>query len=208
MSTRRSAAGTSSTPPGAWTKILVILAVVGGGVGYAALNWRTWFPKAAELGEATFAEVDRVARSGQRAAELQEAVEDLSAELPHLAPQTIRLIVSRNTTGTLLAADVFAIAGDATDRGFATLTSDEARELDELGTALHDALGSLERERLRDYARTRARRVVFPEEHAHALALVARGTRAMPAEKRQRMQGLLAKAITAGLGPPPADPAP
>jgi hypothetical protein len=190
----------------AWasTKILLVIAIAVGSTVYAAVNWRIWFPKAAELGEATFTELDRVARSAERAAQQQRAVEELSAELPHLAPETIRLILSRSPSGVLEASVVFEIAGDATDRGFAALTSEEAREVDELGIALHDGLGPLERERLRDYANIRARRVVFAEEHAHALALVARGARILPAEKRARLQGLLSKAISAGLDPPPA----
>jgi len=190
----------------AWalTKILLVIAIAVGSSVYAAVNWRTWFPKAAELGEETFTEFDRVARSAERAAQQQQAVEELSAELPHLAPETIRLILSRSPNGVLEAPAVFEIAGDATDRGLAALASEEAREVDELGIALQDGLGPLERERLRDYAKIRTRRVVFTEEHAHALALVARGARTLPAEKRARLQELLSKAISAGLDPPPA----
>lgn len=190
----------------AWasTKILLVIAIAVGSTVYAAVDWRTWFPKAAELGEATFTELDRVAMSAERAAQQQRAVEELSAELPHLAPETIRLILSRSPSGVLEAPAVFEIAGDATDRGLAALTSEEAREVDELGIALQGGLGPLERERLRDYAKIRTRRVVFTEEHAHALALVARGARTLPAEKRAHLQGLLSKAISAGLDPPPA----
>jgi len=188
----------------AWAKVLALIAVVVGGAGFAVVKWRTWFPTAAELGEATFTEVDRVARSRERAAAQQRAVEQLSGELPHLAPETIRLILSRSPLGVLEAREVFAIAGDATDRGFGTLTAEEATELDALGTKLHEGLGPLERERLRSYGLTRARRLVFVEEHGFARALVARGAMAMPPEDRARLQGLLAKAIAAGLGPPPA----
>jgi hypothetical protein len=182
----------------------VMIAIVAGGAVFAVVKWRTWFPTAAELGEATFTEVDRVARSRERAAEQQRAVEQLTGELPHLAPETIRLILSRSPTGVLDARDVFAIAGDATDRGFGTLTAEEATELDALGSELHERLGPLEREQLRDYGLTRARRLVFVEEHGFARVLVARGAQAMPPEDRARLQQLLAKAIAAGLGPPPS----
>jgi hypothetical protein len=188
----------------AWAKVLAVVAILAGAAVFAVVNWRTWFPTAAELGEATFTEVDRVAKSGERAAEQQRAVEELTGELPHLAPETIRLILSHSPTGVLEAREVFAIAGDATDRGFGTLSAEEAAELDALGMELHEGLGPLEREQLRDYGLTRARRLVFVEEHGYGLALVARGARTMPPERRARLQGLLAKAIAAGLGPPPS----
>ena len=61
-----------------------------------------------------------------------------------------------------------------------------------------ESMSDAQREQLEAYARTRARRIVFAEEHVHALALVARGARTLPPERRERLQVLLAKAIAAG----------
>ena len=170
------------------------------------MNWRTWFPTAAELGEATFTEVDRVAKAGERAEQLQQAVDAAGPELPHLGPETIRLVLLSNPTGLPVPSEAFRISGDAIDRGLGTLTVTEANELEQLLAQLRDGLGPLEREQLEGYAQTRARRIVFPAEHAHALALVARGTQTLPAESRRRLQALLGKAIAAGLGPPALPP--
>jgi hypothetical protein len=186
----------------AWAKLLMIVGLVGAVAAFATLNWRTWFPKAAEIGEATFTEVDRVARSAERAEELRKAVEEASPQLPHLAPRTIRLVMSSSTTALPEPSEVFRIAGEAADRGLGTLSVEEARELEALRGELSDGLGPLEQEQLEGYARTRARRIVFAEEHTHALALVARGARTLPPERRERLQEILAKAIAAGLGPP------
>ena len=195
----------------AWTKSLLLLGVAAAIVVFAVVNWRTWFPTAAELGEATFTEVDRVAKSGERAEQLQQAVDAAVPELPHLGPETIRLVLSSNPTGLPVPSEAFRIAGDAADRGLGTLTVGEANELEDLRVRLRDGLGPLEREQLEGYAQTRARRIVFPAEHAHALALVARGTRTLPPESRTRLQALLGKAIAAGIGSrrlPPRAPCP
>ena len=175
----------------AWAKVLVMLAVVVGGVAFAVAKWQTWFPTAAELGEATFTEVDRVARSRERAAEQQRALEQLTGELPHLAPETIRLILSRSPTGVLEAQEVFAIAGDATDRGFGTLTAEEATELDALGSELHERLGPLEREQLRDYAL-----------HPRPAPRLRRGARLRPGPRRPRRPGHASRAPGPPAGPP------
>jgi hypothetical protein len=189
-----------------WTKRIVLVGgVVTGGV-LVALNWQAWFPRAAELGQRVFTEVDRQARSSRRTEEQQQALREATERLPHLAPETIRLVLSASDSRTLDPPEVFQLASEAADRGLQALTPAEAAELRALQ---HELLGHLrppERARVDEYDRARSRRVVFSFENPHVLELVARGARAMPPRSLERLRTLLGKAVAAGLGIPAASP--
>jgi hypothetical protein len=184
-----------------WTKRIVVLGgLVTGGV-LAVLNWDTWFPRAAEVGHMAFTEIDRQLGGDRRAREQQQALSDAAERLPHLAPATIRLVLSTSDSGVLEPPEVFQLASEAADRGQKALTPSEAAELRTLQNELLGHLRPPERARVAEYDRARAYRVVFPFENPHALELVARGARAMPARSRERLQELLGKAVAAGLAP-------
>ncbi len=182
-----------------WTKRVVLVGVLVVGGALAALRWETWLPRAAELGQEVFTGIDRWARSGQTTQEQQRALSEATGRLPHLAPETIRLVLSTSDTGVLDPPEVFQLATEAADRGLRALTPAEAAELRELQSELLGNLRPPERARLAEYDRARSRRVVFPFENPHALELVARGARAMSPPSRERLQALLGKAVAAGL---------
>jgi hypothetical protein len=189
-----------------WAKRVVLMGTLVTGGVLAALNWQTWFPRAAELGQTVFTEIDRRARSGERSEEEQRALREATERLPQLAPETIRLLLSAGDGRPLDPPEVFQLASEAADRGVPSLTPAEATELRALQ---HELLGHLrppERARVAEYDRARSQRVVFPFENPHALELVARGALAMPAPSRERLQVLLGKAVAAGLGVPAASP--
>jgi hypothetical protein len=189
-----------------WTKRIVLVGgVVTVGV-LAALNWETWFPRTAELGQTLFTEIDRQAHSSQRAREREQSLANAVERCPHLSPATIRLVLSTSSEDLLEPPEVFQVAAEAADRGISTLAPAEAEELRGLQRQLAAHLRPPQRARLADYNRARANRVVFPFENPHALDLVAQGARAMPAASRARLQELLGRAVAAGLGPPPAPP--
>jgi hypothetical protein len=187
-------------------RVALVVALVTGGV-VAARNWETWFPRAAQLGQTVFTEIDRKARSGQRADEEQRALRAATERLPHLAPETIRLVLSASG-GVLDPPEVFQLASEATDRGQRALTAAEAAELRALQRELLHNLRPPERARVAEYERARASRVVFPFENPHVLELVGRGARAMPPPSRERLQALLGRAVAAGLGIPASSPGP
>jgi hypothetical protein len=155
-----------------------------------------------------FTQIDRQVLSRERAEQQRRALADAFLRLPELAPETIELIFSRSPTGVADAGDVFQIAREAADRGLAALTPVEAEELRELARELLAALSRTEAERVREYDRTRARRVIFPFENPHVMELVARGARALPVERRERLQALTYKAVAAGIDLPEATGAP
>ena len=158
------------------------------------------------MGQTVFTEIDRQAHSGQRAREQEQALSDATERLPHLAPETIRLVLSTSSSGVLDPPEVFQLASEAADRGRSALTPAEAAELQALQRELLAHLRPPERARVAEYDRARSQRVVFPFENPHALELVARGARAMPSASRERLQALLGKAVAAGLGASAASP--
>jgi hypothetical protein len=182
-----------------WAKrVFLVGALVAAGV-VAALNWESWFPRAAEMGQTVFTEIDRQARSGRTAREREQALTEAIERLPHLAPATVRLVLSTASSGVLDPPEVFQLANEAADRGRRTLAPAEAAELRVLQHELLSHLRPPERARLAEYDRARANRVVFPFENPHALEIVARGARAMSPATRERLQALLGKAVAAGL---------
>ena len=185
-----------------WTKRLLITGALVAGVGYAALEREAWFPRAADIGQRLFDQVDGwlSGRKEQQRVALADAVE----RLPALAPASIRLIFSRSTTGMMEVGEVFQTAREAADRGLATLTPAESQELQALEQELLSKLSRREAEAVREYDRTRVRRVIFPFENAPVMNLVAVGARGLPLERRQRLQALSHKAVAAGLDLPEA----
>jgi len=181
---------------------LVRAALVGGLVAggvLAVLRWETWFPRAAEVGQTVFNEIDRRARSRERSEEFQQALGEAAGRLPHLAPETIGLVLSSSEGPLPDPPTVFQLANEAADRGLPALTPEEAAELEALRGELLGHLRPPERARLQDYERARATRAVFPFENPPALELVARGARAMPPPRLERLQAIYGKAVAAGL---------
>jgi hypothetical protein len=187
-----------------WTVRIVLLGGLVAGGALAALNWRSWFPRAAEVGQSMFAEVDRQAHARQAARDRERALSEAAERLPHLAPATIQLVLSTNDNRVLEPPEVFQLAEEAADRGQGALAPPEAAELRTLQQQLLAQLRPPERARVADYDRARANRVVFPFENPYALELLAKGARALPARSRERLQQLLGKAVAAGLGAPAA----
>ncbi|MGH9022451.1 MAG: hypothetical protein ACRDV9_05015, partial [Acidimicrobiia bacterium] len=115
-----------------WTRrILVTGGLLAGGL-FAALRWETWVPRAEVLGRGVFTEIERIKDSRERREQERQALQEATERLPHLAPQTIRLLMANSPTGILDPPEMFRLASDAADRGVGALTSGEVRELKEL----------------------------------------------------------------------------
>lgn len=189
-----------------WTKRLVIWGVLVFAVVYAVREREVWFPKAADVGQEVFREVDRQVLSHEREEKRRQALAAATARLPGLAPETILLVFDRNPQGVEEAPEVFQVAREAADRGRDALDAQEAAELRELERQVTAALSTTERNRVAEYDRTRARRVIFPFENPHVMELVARGTLALPEDRRERLQALTHKAVVAGIDRPSTVP--
>lgn len=187
-----------------WLKFLATTGALVAAVWYAWVERAKWLPRAADLGQSMFSELDRQVLSRTRHQERQKALGDASRELPHLSPETIQLVFARNPMGVEEPAEVFQIAREAAERGAKALPAAEAEELEALEGELLNGLSRIERERVREYDETRTRREVFSFENPRVMELVAQGARLLPADRRARLQALLHKAVSAGLEPPPA----
>jgi hypothetical protein len=191
-----------------WTKRAILLSGLVAGAVVAANTWEIWLPRAAQLSRMMFLEIDERVRptAPNRAEEPSEtiraALQAANEQLPHLAPETIELVMSRSVAGDLDPPEVFARAHDALERGRAALTAEEAQELKALRVGMLSRLHPAERDRLYEYDLVRAHRVTLPFEDREVLGVVARGMRALPPEARERFQWLAGKAITAGLSVP------
>jgi hypothetical protein len=186
-----------------WSKRLVWATALLAVGALAVMNRDVWLPQATQIGEHTLTEIDERVRSGHFARQQQQAVQSAARELPHLAPETIRLIMASSPIRVLEAPDVFEIACEAADRGRPALGSAEARELEGLRGDLLHALGPEERQSIREFDRARALGTAFPFDFGQGMRLYARGARGLPAESRERLQELLGRAIAAGLAHPP-----
>jgi hypothetical protein len=133
--------------------------------------------------------------------EIQAAVD----QLPHLTPETIEVVIKRSAYRPRDPAEVFSRAETAAVRGMSSLPEEEAKELAALRLAVARSLRPMDRQRVRGYERIRTgRELLSVSEDVRVLALFARGVRALPPEKRERLQTLLGKAIVAELGPLPS----
>ena len=191
-----------------WTKRIATAGVLVAALAYAVLERDVWFPKTAKLGQTVFTQIDRQVLSRERQEQQQRALADAAIRLPELAPETIELIFSRSPTGVAEAGDVFQLAREAADRGRATLAPPQAEELGALEREILGALSRTEAERVREYDRTRARRLIFPFENPHVMELVARGARALPPERLERLQALSHRAVAAGIESPEGSSSP
>jgi len=130
---------------------------------------------------------------------IPKEVQAAMAQLPHLAPDTIQLVMSTADFAALQPPEVFRRAYTAANRGASALTEEETQELRSLKSAVVGALRPLERDRMRAYDRMGAGRDLLAGEDGRVLALFARGVRALPAPRRERLQALYGKAIGAAL---------
>jgi hypothetical protein len=186
-----------------WIKRLTVIAgLVLGGV-IAVDTWESWVPTTARFARGVFLEFDKRVRpttgreEEQQPPPIRRALQASTEQLPHLAPETIALLMSNSVGGALDPSEVFRRACAATDRGMSALTSEEAQELKTLKGAMYAGLPPPERERIREYDLVRGQRVTLPFEDREALRLVARGTRSLTPEARERVQSLTGKAIAA-----------
>ena len=185
-----------------WPKrqLLTVAAVLGGlGLVAIALAWLPrleWLSRKASVAPAPAATPSLPPTEPTLPPELQVAAE----QLPHLAPETIRLVASTIDLGRPPdPPEVFRRADVAANRGASTLTEDETRELRTLKSAVVGALRPMDRERVLAYDRVTVGRDLMQGEDARVLRLYARGVRALPPPRRERLQTLLGKAIAAAL---------
>jgi hypothetical protein len=185
-----------------WAKRLLLLGVLGAVGYYAYVERAVWFPKAGNVGQTIFRAIDQKAHSRERSEQQRQALADAAPKLPHLTEPTILKVFAQSPTGVMEASEVFELTRAAAERGLDKLQPADAEELRRLEQDLAAALRPPERRRLEEYDEARARRGVFPFENPYAMDLVAKGARALPPEKLERLRALTEQAVAAGLVDP------
>jgi hypothetical protein len=178
---------------------LVTSGLVAAGL-FAFFTSPAWVPGTVAFGRIVGSGIQWLEQSSDSAQKRREAQQQAIAQLPLLAPETVRMVLATSSAGALDPPAVFQLACNAADRGSWALTPEEAEELQVLRRQLLDALLPWEAQRVLEYDIARARRATLPFENRAALDLVARGTNALPAQSRARLQVLFAKAVAAELG--------
>jgi hypothetical protein len=179
---------------------LLTVAAVLGGLGLVAVTV-VWLPRLEWFTrKASVAPAPASTPSPQAQASLPPELQVAAEQLPHLAPDTIRLVASTIDLGRPPdPPEVFRRADVAANRGASALTEDEARELRSLKSAAVGALRPVERERVLAYGRVTVGRDLMLGEDARVLRLYARGVHTLSMPRRERLQVLLGKAIAAAL---------
>jgi hypothetical protein len=191
-----------------WFKRLVLICLIVIGLAAAAATWKEWLPPFTQFGLVVFRAIDdkihppspsAATLEQERASAQRERLQAATEQLPHLDAVTIQRVMDASMVGAIDPPEVFRRSHEAIARGLPSLSGEELEEFRTLRAALVGTLPAAERERLREYDKTRAARVTLPFEDRDALALTARGARALPPGQRQRLQELSAKAVSAGL---------
>jgi len=189
----------------------LLIGGLGVGILVVATGW-AWIPALIDIGRRLVAPVEKKAAVPAPAVSplpppptLPPDVQAAVNQLPHLTPETIQIVMKKSAYRPRDPAEVFSRAETAAVRGMSSLPEGEAQELSELRLAVARSLSPTERQRVRGYERIRTgRELLSVSEDVKVLALFARGVRALPPEKRERLQVLLGKAIVAELGPLPS----
>ena len=169
--------------------------------------WSVWSRTAGRDSGATSAAVPptlrrRRLRFPELPKDVQEAITRFPISRPTPSSSSWRAKGSRITD----PPELFRRAYLAADQGATALGEDEARELRGLMNGVLGNLRRVDRDRVRAYGRLNRQRDLLVDEDRKVAALFARGVRALPAPKRERLQELSSKAIASGL--PKPSPAP
>jgi hypothetical protein len=184
-----------------WAKWNLPAAVVVVVVLGALATRSTWMPllsgfsRSADSVAATPSTLPAVPQAPPLPPEVQVAID----RLPHLTPETVQLVMSTSRFGTPNPPELFRLATVAAERGMSALTEEESAELRDLRASALGALRSVDRRRVQAYGRMTAGRDLLVAEDERVLGLFARGVRALPEPRRERLQALLGKAIAAAV---------
>jgi hypothetical protein len=205
----RGSGGARTSFPSPWPRRMAL--GVGALLAVAAAFFTTdmWLPAVkgwmAALGGGTAGQPAAAAEEDPAQRHHREAVQAAVAELPLLTRETVEGVMASSAAGVLDPQEVFRRSYEAAGRGLAALTAAEAQELGALNQSLSAALSARERGQLADYIeRVRGRRPTSPAEDAEMSRLVRRGTTALGAARRARLQALFSKAVGAALARPAA----
>ena len=187
-----------------WTKRIVTTGALVAALVYAVLERDVWFPRTAELGQTVFTQIDRQV--------LAQARPKSSASRSRRPPRSCPSWRRRRSCSSSRAARRASWRRARRSRPRARpRTAAWARSRPRRRTSCgrcrascSATLSRTEAERVREYDRTRSRRVIFPFENPHVMELVARGARGAAARAPRAAAGAFAQGRRRGARPPAA----
>ena len=162
----------------------------------------TWSPRSGEsrgtrASDALARGFSSVGQVGQR---VQQALQRVIAEVPHLSARAAETLMGRSAAGVLDPPEVFRRSWDLASRGLFALNKTEARELASLTSAVYAGVSGRDRSRLGAYvARVREREATSVAEDREMCGVMKAAVDKLPVLQRERLQLLFDKAIAAGL---------
>ena len=191
-----------------WVKRLLVTLVLLAGLGSAVAWWPVWLPWVTEHGVKLFTAIDnkvhperanQLSPEAERERREKEMLDAAVEQLPHLDLATIQRVMASSMVGTIEPVEVFSRSQEAVWRALPLLAPTDAQEVRDLKAALQNALPAAERDRLREYERTRTQRPTLPSEDGQAMALTARAYRALSGAEQRRLQAVWGRLVAAGL---------
>jgi hypothetical protein len=174
----------------------VVVAGLDGWMGFALV---AWMPEAAASRPDGLEALARgLAARGLLAVRLQEAVDAVVSEVPHLSAPAAEQLMAQSEARVLEPDQAFRRSLAALARLLPSLTKDETRELTALTTATYAGVPWANRSRLASYVeRVRKTATTRPEEDHEMAALMKAAEERLTPARRLRLQAYYEKAIRA-----------
>ena len=167
-----------------------------GWVYYALVAWAPESAGAADLD----ALAEGVVTSGKLAANLQEAVQKVTLEVPALTAAAAELLMARSEARVLEPDQAFRRSFEAVANAMPTWKTGEAQEMGRLIASCYATLTSRDRTRLAAYVdKVQKHQMTTPQEDREMGQLMKEAVLRLPAPKRERLQVLYQKAVEAAV---------
>jgi hypothetical protein len=167
-----------------------------GWIYYALVAWAPQRVGAADLDAVSAG----VTTSGKLAANLQQAVQKVTLEVPALTPAAAELLMAKSEARVLEPDQAFRRSFDALASALPTWKGGEAQEMAQLIRSCYATLSPRERTRLAAYVeKVQKHQMTTPQEDRDMGQLMKTAVLRLPAHQRERLQALYQKAVEAAV---------
>lgn len=137
---------------------------------------------------------------GQLGRRLDEAVQSVTREAPHLSPEAAEMLMGQSAALILEPQDAFRRAYQALGQALPSFTAKETSELGALHSAVYASLPGRDQGRLGRYIEgVRTRRPTAPAEDLEMSRVMKTAVMKLPPAKRARLQAIFERAIAAAI---------
>lgn len=169
--------------------------------GFTYYALLVWGPEASARAAHASDEIRRgITVTGRQGEQVRQGVTAITADVPLLTEQAAETLVGHSQAGALEPAEAFRRTWLFAGRGLSALTAAEQQEMGALSTELYSKLPAADRARLGAYLdRVRAGHATEPAQDLEMSRLVKAAFARLRPPRRERLQGLFERAITAAV---------